>query len=142
MDVQSVIAWAAPIASTIIVTFATAVINARIKEGEKKRDAARAEAEAGRKADQQWRDSITARMDEQEGRIDILLSAQCSQMRSDAIHKCHRYLDDLGCASVEEKAALHEEYEDYQALCTVAGVENHLIDKLMDRVMALPEREV
>lgn len=140
MDVQSVLAWAAPIASTIIITFATAIINARLKEGEKKRDAARAEAEAGRQAERQWRDEFSSRLDDQDKKIEVILEAQCSQMRSDIIHRAHRYMDDLGCASMEEKDAFWAEYEDYVKMCDTATLENHFIDKLANDVMNLPNR--
>lgn len=140
--ITSFLGWAAPIASTVIVTALTAQIKARQDEAERKRDEAQAETDAKRRAEAEWRERISERLDDQDKKIGMLMSAQCSQIRSDIIHKCHRYLDDLGMAGVEEKQSLHAEYEDYQRLCAESDVENHFVDQLVTRVMALPEREL
>ena len=139
---DGVISWLAPILSALVICAGQLALNTRFKRADEKRDRARKEADDSRKREDEWKERIVGRLDAQDAKIDNLILSQCSQIRSDIIHKCHRYLDDLGCASVEEKAALHEEYEDYQKLCATAKVENHLIDKLVDRIMALPEREV
>lgn len=139
---DSFVTWAAPILSTLIIGAGQLWLNAKFKRADEKRDKARIEAEKSAKADEEWRSNVIQRMDVQDQRISTLLSAQCSQMRSDIIHKCHRYLDDMGCASVEEKQSLHAEYEDYQALCYSSGVENHFVDTLVVRTMDLPERDI
>ena len=46
-----------------------------------------------------------------------ILEAQCTQMRSDITHKVHRYMDDLGAASEEEKQSLRSEYDLYCVIC-------------------------
>lgn len=117
-------------------------LNARFKSAEDKRDAARAETDAKRKAEALWRDGVEVRLDQQDSKIDSVLKGQCTQMRSDIVHKAHRYLDDLGKASTEEKQAFWTEYEDYQLICEQYGIENHFVDELAKRVMELPEREV
>ena len=117
-------------------------LNARFKSAEDKRDAARAETDAKRAAEAEWRDCMVRRLDVQDQRIDTILTAQCSQMRSDIIHKCHRYLDDLGRASTEEKDALKAEHEEYSAVCKANGIVNNFVDLMVRRVMELPERDV
>ena len=117
-------------------------LNQRMDEGEAKRNQARADTEAKRAAEAQWRDGITARLDQQDQRIDTILRAQCGQTRSDIIHKCHRYLDDLGRASTEEKEALHAEHEEYAQMCEANDIVNHFVDGLVQRVMELPERKL
>lgn len=117
-------------------------LNQRMDEGEAKRNQARADTEAKRAAEAQWRDDITARLDQQDQRIDTILRAQCGQTRSDIIHKCHRYLDDLGRASTEEKEALHAEHEEYAQMCEANDIVNHFVDGLVQRVMELPERKL
>lgn len=117
-------------------------LNAKFKSAEDKRDAARAETDAKRAAEAQWRDSVVSRLDKQDVRIDTILTAQCSQMRSDIVHKCHRYLDDLGRASTEEKDALKAEHEEYSAVCKANGIVNNFVDMMVQRVMELPEREM
>lgn len=169
-SLSAVIGWAAPIVSTIIVTAATASINAKIASGERKRDAARAETDAKRAAEAEWRGDVDRLMQEQgdalksvaedrvdwyawrermvkhmetqDERINTVLQAQCTQMRSDIIHKCHRYLDDLGRASTEEKQALSAEHDEYSAMCEANDIVNNFVDKLVERVMQLPEREI
>lgn len=164
--ITSVLAWVAPIASTVLTTYAVALIN----RGERKRDEARAETDAKRESEREWRADVDRLMREQgaalqsvaddrsdwyawraevieqmraqDDRIDTVLQAQCTQMRSDIIHKCHRYLDDLGKASTEEKEALKAEHGEYTALCKANGIVNSFVDIMVERVMELPEREV
>ena len=116
-------------------------LNQRMDEGEAKRNQAKADTDAKRAAEAEWRDCVVARLDQQDERIDTILTAQCSQMRSDILHKAHRYIDDLGCASTEEKEALWAEWEDYSAICDANNITNHFIDKLANQVMTLPNRE-
>lgn len=137
---KSFVQWAAPILSTLIITYLTARINQRIADGERKRDAARAETEAERRERAEWRGRVENRLDGQDEKIMSMLKSQVTQMRSDVIHRTHRYLDDLGMASVEEKDAFWAEYEEYCELCEQYGIDNDFVDELAQRVMALPER--
>ena len=132
-SITPIIAWAAPIASTLIITWLTAVINRKMDES--KKDKERDETE--RKA---WRAGVDQKLKDQDGKIDAVLQAQCSQIRSDILHKAHRYIDDLGCASTEEKKALWAEYEDYMSICDANNISNHFIDSLANQVMELPNR--
>lgn len=116
-------------------------LNMRMDEGEAKRNQAKADTDAKRAAEAEWREHVVTRLDQQDERIETILTAQCSQMRSDILHKAHRYIDDLGCASTEEKEALWAEWEDYSATCDANNITNHFIDKLANQVMALPNRE-
>ena len=139
---DKLLAWMAPIAATLVTLAGQLWLNERFKLADQKRDAARAETDKKRAAEAAWRESVTARMDAQDKRIDTILQAQCSQMRSDIIHKCHRYLDDLGKASTEEKEALKAEHQEYSAVCKANGYVNNFVDLMVERVMELPEREV
>lgn len=109
-------------------------ISQRMDEGQAKTDAKRA-------AEAEWREHVVTRLDQQDERIDTILTAQCSQMRSDLIHRAHRYVDDLGCAGTEEKQSFWAEYEDYMRICDANNIVNHFIDNLAKQVMALPNRE-
>lgn len=168
--IGSVIGWLAPILSTIIITIATVSINAQAKKHERVADERHEETEKKRKAEAEWRIEVDrlmqeqgaalqsvandrddwyawraemiAQMQAQDDRISTVLQAQCTQMRSDIIHKCHRYLDDLGRASTEEKNALSAEHDDYSAMCAANEIVNNFVDKLVERVMQLPEREI
>lgn len=117
-------------------------LNQRMDEGERKRNQAKADTDAKRAAEAEWRNCVVARLDAQDERIDTILTAQCSQMRSDIIHKCHRYLDDLGKASTEEKDALKAEHDEYSAVCAANEITNNFVDMMVQRVMELPERDV
>lgn len=103
-------------------------------------DEGQAKTDAKRKAEAEWREGITARLDAQDERIDAVLQGQVTQMRSDVTHKIHRYMDDLGCASTEEKNSLNEEYKLYCLLCEKYGIENDFVANMMEQVMALPSR--
>ena len=89
----------------------------------------------------EWRASVDRRMKEQDTTIKVVLTMQCSQVRSDLVHKAHRYIDDIGRASTEEKDAFWAEFEDYQRICEANGITNHFIDALANQVMALPTRD-
>lgn len=117
-------------------------LNQRFKLADEKRDAAKADAERERQERAEWRKRVEDRLDAQDGLIDTILTAQCSQMRADIIHKCHRYLDDLGKASIEEKNALKAEHDEYAAVCSANGIVNNFVDLMVQRVMELPERDM
>lgn len=136
LDLQPVVSWAAPIASTVLTTYVVALIN----RNERRRDADRAATAEKRREEAEWRSDIERRLEEQDGKIDAVLAAQCTQMRSDAIHRAHRYIDDLGCASMEEKQSFFAEWEEYQHLCETYGITNNFVDNLVQQVMALPDR--
>ena len=88
-----------------------------------------------------WRESVDERFDDIESKLGRSIAQQAAQTRSDIIHKCHRYIDDLGMASIEEKDALADEHKQYCAFCADLDVENDFINDLVGRVMALPERD-
>lgn len=140
--VEKFLAWFAPVLSTIIITIVSASINAQVKHHELIAEERHKETEAKRKAEAEWQASVIGRLDEQDRRLDTVLSLQCSQTRSDILHKCHRYLDDIGKASTEEKEALKSEHNDYAKICEANDIENKFIDLLVQRVMDLPERDV
>lgn len=105
-----------------------------------RRELARAQQDEDRQETKRWRDSMMQRMDKQDDKINLLVLAQATDMRSDIIHKCHRYLDDLGKASTEEKEALSAQHREYQNFCDTNDLDNNFIDSMVKRVMALPER--
>lgn len=129
------IGWLASIASTLIITACTAAINKWMSESKKDRE--REEAER-----KEWRKGVDARLDKQEKVMDSMLNLSCSNSRGDIVHKCHRYLDDLHCASHEEKQALWAQHADYELVCKENGIENDYVRQLVQRVMELPEREI
>lgn len=136
------IGWLAPICATLVTLAGQLWLNGRFKAADEKRDAARAETEAKRAAEAAWRDSVDKRMDEHDDKIMSMLKSQVTQMRSDLLHRAHRYIDDLGCASIEEKDAFWAEYVEYCELCEQYGIENSFVDELVQRVMSLSEREL
>jgi len=140
--IENVIAWAAPILSTLVVCAGQLALNAKFREAEEKRDRAKADTDAKRAAEAEWRESVDRRMEDQERKIHAMLKGQTTQMRSDLIHRAHRYIDDLGKASIDEKKAFDEEYKDYCDICKEYKIKNSFIDKLAERVMELPERDV
>lgn len=128
-----VITWVSSIVSALIITALTAQINAHTKRREQREDEEREERAA-------WREKVVDRLDEQDEKMHAVLDAQCTQMRSDITHKIHRYMDDLHCASTEEKQSLYTEYEVYCDICEKHGIENHFVEQLINQVMNLPDR--
>lgn len=78
-----------------------------------------------------WRKSMTKQ-------VDTISESLVCVMRGDLIHKAHRYVDDKGYASIEEKDSWHEEWTQYQAVCP----KNGFIDTLAEQVMSLPEHPI
>lgn len=142
VDIGPVIGWMASILSAIIVTAATASINSHIKRRDQVADERHAETEAKRRAEAEWRDDVTRRLDDMEAKLNRSVAQQAVDIRSDIVHKCHRYLDDLGRASSEEKEVLNDAYEHYCAFCADLDIENDFIDQMVARVMELPERDI
>lgn len=128
IDIQPIVTWAAPIASTILTTYVLALIN----RGEKKRDDARAETEANRAAEAEWRRCIEEKMDEQEKNMkDMTLSLQ-STMRTNLVNDAERYFR-RGSITPEEHKAWSETY----ALYSKMGP-NGLIDAYHEKIDLLP----
>ena len=75
-----------------------------------------------------WRKDLTKK-------VGVINDSLVCVMRGDLIHKAHRYVDDKGYASIEEKDSWHEEWTQYQSICP----RNGFIDSLAAQVMALPE---
>ena len=141
--------WAAPIASTVIITAATAKINAWIKLSDAKREKEQAATDAKRAAEKEWRDEVDKKLadlaqkiGDVNDKVNRQVALQAADTRADIIHKCHRYLDDLGCASIEERDALIDEHEQYVQFCSDLGIDNEFINKLVQKVMDLPTREI
>ena len=95
-----------------------------------------------RRAEAEWRERVDGRLDRQDEKIAAVLKGQTTQMRSDLVHRAHRYIDDLGCAGMEEKDAFWAEYEDYCEICKQHGIKNSFVDRLARQVMELPDREI
>ena len=135
--------------SVLVQAAGLAIIAGIQKSADAKRDKAKAETEAKRKAEAEWREQMERRMDSferlleaQDDKIDSVLKNQLTNTRSDIVHKAHRYLDDLGCASTDEKNSFDAQYKEYAALCDAYGIENDFVVHLYERVMALPERKL
>lgn len=142
VTIGGIISWLAPILSTIIITAATASINAQAKKHERVAEERHQETEKKREAEARWRSDVISRLDDMEAKLNRSVSQQAVQIRSDIVHKSHRYLDDLGRASSEEKETLNDAYKQYCEFCEDLDIENDFIDLLVQRVMELPEREV
>lgn len=132
MDPQPFVAWAAPIASTVIVTAATASINARIARGEKKRDEAQKATEAKRAKEAEWRDDMAEHMRRQDEKMSLMTSSLQSTMRATLIHNAEKYFS-RGSITPEEHASWCDMHDRYSAM----GF-NGLIDGYRTRIDRLP----
>ena len=137
---DSLIQWAAPILSTLIICAGQLALNQRVKLSDERRAQEQRRTDEKRRAEAEWRQSVDARLDAQDSKIDAVLKGQTTQMRSDLIHRAHRYIDDLNCASVDEKKAFWDEYVDYCAICEAYEIKNSFVDNIAQQVMQLPDR--
>lgn len=128
-NVTPVIAWLAPIASTLIITWLTAVINEKMDEN--RRDVER-EAEE-RKA---WHDRVETRITQVEDKIDSINNATQTTMRTTLLHYCEKYLT-RGWVTPEERASLFDMHKKYSKLNA-----NGYIDSYIARVGQLPDKEI
>lgn len=164
MDIQPFLQWAAPILSAIIVTVATASINAKIASSEKKRDEARTEREAEREAEREeraeWRDRVEQQLRKHgefiaerddwfewrrrigesyasiNDKLDKIRDGTQTTMRTDLIHLYEKYTT-RGWITPEEKSAWFDMHAKYSALDA-----NGLIDSYKAKLEMLPEREI
>jgi hypothetical protein len=132
----SFLGWAAPIASTVIVTALTAQIKARQDAAERKRDEAQAETEAKRKAEAEWRERIGGSVAGIDAKLDVLNEATQTTMRTTLLHYIEKYLT-RGWVTPEERASLMDMHRKYAALNA-----NGFIDGYMRRVAELPDKEI
>lgn len=135
------IGWLASIASTLIITACTSAINKWMSESKKDREREEAERKEWRRGVDKALEELNDKMADVDNKVDRSIASQAAQLRSDIVHKCHRYLDDLGRASIEEKQALADEHRQYSKFCEDLGIDNNFIDEMVARVMDLPERE-
>ena len=130
------LAWAAPSASTVIVTALTAQIKARQDAAERKRDEAQAETDAKRKAEAEWRERVEGSVAGIDAKLDVLNEATQTTMRTTLLHYIEKYLT-RGWVTPEERASLMDMHRKYAALNA-----NGFIDGYMRRVAELPDKEI
>ena len=128
MDIQPLIAWVAPIASTVLTTYAVTLIN----RNEKKRDADRAVTEAKRREEAEWRDAMAAHMRSQDEQMALMTTALQSTMRATLIHNAEKYFS-RGTITPEEQASWCDMHDRYSAM----GF-NGLIDSYRTKIDQLP----
>jgi hypothetical protein len=132
----SFVAWAAQIASTVIVTALTAQIKARQDAAERKRDEAQAETDAKRRAEAEWRERMDGSVADIDAKLDVLNEATQTTMRTTLLHYIEKYLT-RGWVTPEERASLMDMHRKYAALNA-----NGFIDGYMRRVAELPDKEI
>lgn len=113
----------------------------QFKEWDKRREEADDAKQRRHAEEKEWRDNITKRITDNTEKVGLVLALTIENTRADLIHKAHRYLDDLGKASTEEKESFYKQYTDYVAICKAADIENEFIDDLVKQVMNLPNRQ-
>lgn len=134
MTIERLIAWLAPIVSTIIVTAATASINAHIKRRDQVADERHAETEKKRKAEAEWRDSVGRSIADLKKEITQSKDAQQATMRQSLIHSYEKYVT-RGWLTTEELSAWLDMHDKYSAM----GF-NGLIDTYRERIVHLEIR--
>ena len=83
-----------------------------------------------------WRESVDAKLDGHSADMEAIKDATQTNMRSNLLHYAEKYLT-RGWVTPEERASLYDMHQKYSALNA-----NGYIDGYIDRVMALPDKEV
>lgn len=126
--------WAAPILSTIIITAATASINAHLQRSQRVADERHAETEAKRKAEAEWRERIEESVAALKSDVAQTKDAQQSNMRQSLIHAYEKYVT-RGWLTTEELSAWLDMHDKYSAM----GF-NGLIDTYRQNIVKLEIR--
>lgn len=128
------IGWLAPIISTIIITAATASINAHLQRSQKLADERHAETEAKRKAEAEWRERMEEAITDLKREVTKSKDAQQSTMRQSLIHSYEKYVT-RGWLTTEELSAWLDMHDKYSAM----GF-NGLIDTYREHIVQLEIR--
>lgn len=131
---DKLIGWLAPILSTIIITAATASINAHIKRRDKVADERHAETEAKRKAEAEWRERMEEAITDLKREVTKSKDAQQSTMRQSLIHSYEKYVT-RNWLTTEELSAWLDMHDKYSAM----GF-NGLIDTYREHIVQLEIR--
>lgn len=131
---DKLISWLAPILSTIIITAATASINAHIKRRDKVADERHAETEAKRKTEAEWRERMEEAITDLKREVTKSKDAQQSTMRQSLIHSYEKYVT-RGWLTTEELSAWLDMHDKYSAM----GF-NGLIDTYREHIVQLEIR--
>lgn len=107
-------------------------LNASFKRAEGKRDAARADTDAKRAAEAEWRDAVTTHMQTQDAQMGLMTKALQSTMRADLIHTAEKYFT-RGTITPEEQDSWCDMHDRYSAM----GF-NGLIDSYRAKIDRLP----
>lgn len=128
------IGWLAPILSTIIITAATASINAHLQRSQKLADERHAETEAKRKTEAEWRERMEEAITDLKREVTKSKDAQQSTMRQSLIHSYEKYVT-RGWLTTEELSAWLDMHDKYSAM----GF-NGLIDTYREHIVQLEIR--
>ena len=127
-------AWLAPIAATLVTLAGQLWLNGKFKRADEKRDQARAETQAKRNAEAEWRGRIEASVTDLKKEIGQSKDAQQSTMRQSLIHSYEKYVT-RGWLTTEELSAWLDMHDKYSAM----GF-NGLIDTYRERIVQLEIR--
>lgn len=130
--VTAILGWLAPIVSTLVICAGQLALNSRFKRADEKRDAARAETDAKRRAEAEWRNAVIEHMSSQDRQMTLMTSSLQSTMRASLIHNAEKYFS-RGSITPEEHASWCDMHDRYSAM----GF-NGLIDTYRTRIDQLP----
>ena len=131
---DKLLAWLAPIAATLVTLAGQLWLNGRFKLADQKRDAARAETEAKRKAEAEWRKRMEESITDLKKEVTKSKDAQQSTMRQSLIHSYEKYVT-RGWLTTEELSAWLDMHDKYSAM----GF-NGLIDTYREHIVQLEIR--
>ena len=160
IDVQPFLQWAAPIASTVIITACTALINRWMEQSKRDAKAREEREELNRQETKEWRKRVEEQLRTHgefiaerddwfkwrkrigesyasiNDKLDKIRDGTQTTMRTDLIHLYEKYAT-RGWITPEEKSAWFDMHAKYSALDA-----NGLIDSYKAKLEMLPEREI
>lgn len=131
---NEVMGWLAPIVSTLVICAGQLALNTSFKRADEKRDADRAETEAKRKAEAEWRERMEEAITDLKREVTKSKDAQQSTMRQSLIHSYEKYVT-RGWLTTEELSAWLDMHDKYSAM----GF-NGLIDTYREHIVQLEIR--
>lgn len=131
---DALVSWLAPILSTLIICAGQLALNTRFKRADEKRDQARAETQAKRDAEAEWRGRIEECVSDLKKEVTQSKDAQQSTMRQSLIHSYEKYVT-RGWLTTEELSAWLDMHDKYSAM----GF-NGLIDTYREHIVQLEIR--
>ncbi len=134
--IRGIWAWLAPIAAGLLTLAGQLWLNDRFKRADEKRDQARADTDAKRATEAEWRIEVSRHLENQDEQMENMASSLQTTMRHMLIHNAEKYFS-RGAITPEEHASWCDMHDRYSAM----GF-NGLIDTYREKIDHLPHKTI